>query len=148
MRTGDATLLAVHLLSTGAMVGLIWFVQVVHYPLFDSVGTERFVAYEAAHTRTTSWVVGPLMAVEGVSALAVAGLVRDEVGLLLPLSGLVLLAVIDASTVFLQVPAHRRLADGHDAAVTRRLVHTNWIRTAGWSGRGVVAAAMVVAASA
>ena len=28
----------IHLLCTHAMIGLIWFVQVVHYPMFDSVG--------------------------------------------------------------------------------------------------------------
>ena len=26
-----------HLLCTHAMIGLIWFVQVVHYPMFDNV---------------------------------------------------------------------------------------------------------------
>jgi hypothetical protein len=41
----------VHLAATAAMVGLIWFVQVVHYPLFASVGADEFVAYENAHTR-------------------------------------------------------------------------------------------------
>ena len=140
-------LISIHVASTLFMVGLIWFVQVVHYPLFDSVGNGRFAVYESAHTRRTSWVVGPFMGVEGVTALAVAALLRDEIGVLLPLSGLVLLAVIHASTVFLQVPAHRRLADGHDSTLTRRLVRTNWIRTIGWSARGAVATAMLVVAT-
>ena len=30
------------LASTLAMVGLIWFVQVVHYPLFEKVGAGGF----------------------------------------------------------------------------------------------------------
>jgi hypothetical protein len=72
---------------------------------------------------------------------------RDEVGLLLPAIGLALLALIHASTVFLQVPAHRRLSDGFDAATHDRLVRTNWIRTAGWTMRTVVAVAMVVVAT-
>ncbi len=146
MATGTAWLLGIHLAATAAMAGLIWFVQVVHYPLFDAVGVDRFAAYEALHTRRTSWVVGPPMALEGVTALIVAGSLRDEVGILLPALGLVLLAVIHASTVFLQVPAHGRLAAGHDARVTARLVRTNWIRTLGWSARTVVAITMITAA--
>ena len=146
MTTGEAVLLGVHLAATAGMAGLIWFVQIVHYPSFTRVGDASFVAYEAAHTRLTAWVVGPFMAVEGVAALAVAATMRDEIGLALVGLGLVLLAVIHASTVFLQVPAHARLSEGYDDSVVRRLVRTNWIRTAGWSARAVVAVGMVAVA--
>lgn len=147
MTVGSAALLATHLFATSAMAGLIWFVQLVHYPLFDRVGRDRFIAYETGHQRRTSWVVGPLMAIEGVTALVVAAVLRDDVGLVLVLCGLVLLAVIHSSTVFLQVPAHRALSDSYDAQVVRRLVRSNWIRTAGWSLRSVVAGAMIVVAA-
>ncbi|MDH4146570.1 MAG: hypothetical protein OEY23_15535 [Acidimicrobiia bacterium] len=147
MTASVAMLLAVHLLATSAMAGLIWFVQIVHYPLFDSVGVDGFGHYEVEHQRRTAWVVGPAMAVEGVSALVIAASLRDEVGLVLPLVGLALLAGIHASTIWLQVPAHAVLLDGHDRSVTRRLVSTNWIRTVGWSARSMVAALMLVAAT-
>ncbi len=147
MPAGTALLLTIHLAATAAMAGLIWFVQVNHYPLFDRIGPDSFVVYEREHQRLTSWVVGPFMAVEGVTALLIAGTELDTVGATLAIEGLVLLAVIHASTVFLQVPAHTRLSDGHDPAVVRRLVSTNWIRTIGWSARTVVAGAMIVAAS-
>jgi hypothetical protein len=87
------------------------------------------------------------MGIEGVSALVVAATLRAEVGLVLVALSLLLLAVIHASTVFLQVPAHSRLATGYDADVQRRLVQTNWVRTFGWSARTVVAGAMIMAAS-
>ena len=147
MSRPESLLLVTHLAATAAMCGLIWFVQVVHYALFDAVGTERFAAYEARHTRATSFVVGPFMAIEGVSALAVSATLYDEVGPVLVGLGLVLLAVIHASTVFLQVPAHGRLSAGFDQDVAARLLRTNWIRTTGWSLRTVVAAAMIVAAA-
>lgn len=38
------------------MTGLIGFVQVVHYPLFDGVGKSDFAAYEAQHTWRTGFV--------------------------------------------------------------------------------------------
>jgi hypothetical protein len=143
----EVALLVVHLAATGCMCGLIWCVQVVHYALFDGVGAAGFVEYERRHQRAISWIVGPFMAVESVAALAIAVWLRDEVGLVLVGAGLVLLAVIHASTVFLQVPAHGRLGVGYDAAVVARLVRTNWIRTVGWTARTVVAGAMVIVAA-
>ncbi|MEM9514404.1 MAG: hypothetical protein AAGA42_06055 [Actinomycetota bacterium] len=147
MTDAEATLLAIHLAATAGMMGVIWFVQLVQYPLFAAVGEDGFAAYEAMHQRRTSMVVGPLMAVEGVAALVIIVWLRDLVGLTLPLVGLVLLGVIHASTTFVQVPAHMRLADGFDAATHRRLVHSNWVRTAGWTLRTVLAGAMIVVAA-
>jgi hypothetical protein len=142
---GVELLHAGHVVATTAMVGLIWFVQVVHYPLFRAVGADHFVAYEQAHTARTAWVVGPFMAVEGATALLLAVDPGDGVDRSLALVGLALLAVIHASTVFLQVPAHRLLSATADRATMDRLVATNWIRTFGWSARAVVAVAMLVA---
>ena len=51
MSDGEAVLLVVHLAATAAMCGLIWFVQVVHYPLFAGVGDDGFTAYEQRHQR-------------------------------------------------------------------------------------------------
>src|SRR4051794_35751848 len=45
------------LASTLFMTGLIWFVQVVHYPLFAEVDPAGFRRYHAAHTRATTRVV-------------------------------------------------------------------------------------------
>ena len=120
--------------------------QVVHYPLFAAVGRDDFVRYERLHTQRTGWVVGPLMGVESVAALVVAVVLFDEIGAFLALTGLVLLAVIHSSTIFLQVPAHRILSERFDPAVQRRLVRTNWIRTIGWSARGGLAVIMLVVA--
>lgn len=132
-------LLPLHAGATLAMVGLIWFVQVVHYPLFQLVDSPAFVPYENAHTRRTSWVVGPFMAVEGVTALLLFALTPDGVGRPVAFAGLVLLAIIHGSTVMLQIPAHRSLSVAWNEQVAQRLVSTNWIRTVGWSARGILA---------
>ena len=136
-------LLVAHAAATWAMVGLIWMVQVVHYPLFADVGPDRFTRYEARHRARISWVVGPLMGVEGVTALVLV-VHHPGLPLWLPLVGIALLGVIHASTVFLQVPDHERLSGGWDPGTGGRLVRTNWIRTAGWTARGAVAAAMLL----
>jgi hypothetical protein len=136
-------MLLIHAGATLAMVGLIWFVQVVHYPLFRLVGPAVFVPYENAHTRRTAWVVGPFMAVEGITAVLLFGLTPNDIGRPVAFAGLVLLAIIHGSTVFLQVPAHRSLSVAWDEHVAKRLVSSNWIRTIGWSARGLLALAIL-----
>ena len=45
-----STTLLLNAAATFALVGLIWIVQLVLYPLFGSVGRERFVADESPRT--------------------------------------------------------------------------------------------------
>jgi hypothetical protein len=144
MNAPAAVLLTSHLVATAAMVGLIWFVQVVHYPLFASVGSDGFEEYERLHQRLTSLVVGPLMAAEGGTAVWLTISPPQGVSRFWPLLGLAILGVIHASTVFLQVPQHTALAGGYDPVRATRLVRTNWVRTVGWSVRGIIAALIVV----
>jgi hypothetical protein len=37
LETTDAIILVVALVATWAMAGVIWVIQIVHYPLFDTV---------------------------------------------------------------------------------------------------------------
>lgn len=131
-------LLLLHAASTLYMVGLIWFVQIVHYPMFADVSPDAFAAYEKKHAALTTWVVGPAMLIE---AAAVLWLVVDRPASLAigqVWTGAALLAVIWLSTAFLQVPCHNELANGFNKIVHERLVSTNWIRTIGWSLRGIL----------
>ncbi len=133
-----AFVLLLQLASTFYMVGLIWFVQRVHYPLFQCVGSDRFAAYERLHVTRTNPVVGPPMLVEAATALGLVALPPAGVPSAAPWLGLALLALIWLSTAFLQVPRHRELSQGFDAPAHRRLVASNWIRTGAWTLRGLL----------
>lgn len=132
-------LLLAHAAATWFMVGLIWFVQVVHYPLFDGVGDEGAVAYAAAHQRQTGWVVGPVMLLEAATAAALVLVPPAGVPAALAWAGAGLLALVWLSTALLQVPLHARLVAGPDRGAVRALVRGNWVRTLAWSARGGVA---------
>ena len=135
--------LLLHFAATFYLVGLVWFVQRVHYPLFAGVGAQHFPAYERAHVSRTNPVVGPPMLIEAVTALALFALPMPNVPHILPWLGVGLLAVIWLSTSLLQVPRHRDLSAGFETSAHRRLVATNWIRTAAWSLRGLLVLWMV-----
>lgn len=131
-------LLILQILTTLFMTGLIWFVQVVHYPLFDQVGTSGFAIYEQRHSLLTTWVVLPPMTLE----LVTAGLLLWYRPSFIPgwslYLGLSLVLLIWASTFFLQVPQHGILAQGFDPQAHFRLVTSNWLRTVLWSMRSLL----------
>jgi hypothetical protein len=115
--------LVLHFASTFYMVGLVWFVQRVHYPLFAGVGSQQFPAYERAHVTRTNPVVGPAMLMEAATALALVVLPMPKVPHLLPWLGVGLLAVIWLSTSLLQVPRHRDLSAGFETSAHRPRRH-------------------------
>jgi hypothetical protein len=132
--------LLLQLLTTLAMFGLIWFVQIVHYPLFLRVGEPGFCDYAGLHATRTTYVVAPLMLVElGTSGLLLVPSLRPAA---FPSSqawlGAVLVGVIWASTALLQVPLHNRLQVAFSQEDARRLVATNWVRTIAWSLRAAL----------
>lgn len=130
-----------HLVSTIFMAGLIWFVQIVHYPLFHRVSADTSVAYADEHQTRTAWVVGLPMLIEGITTV---WLFFDPVGSrVLPLIGGLVLAKVHLSTIFLQVPRHGELTRGYNRETVSKLVTSNWVRTIGWSVRAGIAVAIV-----
>jgi hypothetical protein len=131
-----------HALSTIAMCGLCWFVQVVHYPLFGMVGADAFPRFEDDHVRRTTRIVAPLMLTELITAALIVVL-SDSPGSGVPRvlawTGAALLALVWISTFAVQVPLHGRLRRSFDARTIRTLVLTNWPRTALWTARSAVA---------
>jgi hypothetical protein len=131
-------LLLAHAAATLFMVGVIWFVQVVHYPLFARVGTPDFCAYSIRYTRLTGLIVGPPMLLEAATAVALVVWTPPRISVSLVWTGLLLVAGIWLSTALLQAPRHTTLGRGFDPAAHRFLVSSNWLRTVLWSLRGLV----------
>jgi len=101
-----------HVASTWFMVGLIWFVQLVHYPMMARADRAAFDDFEREHQRRTTWIVPPVMLVAAVTCFAmlppfVGGYMSPQ-GLLGTAAAALLIGVW-VSTAALQVPDHRRL---------------------------------------
>ena len=133
----DSWMIPVNLALACYMTGLIWFVQVAHYSQFANVGVDAFANYHKRHVRLTTFVVGPTMLIEALAAVMLPFYVSAPDRSLAWIA-LLLLAIGWISTATLQVPCHNRLARCYDDATARRLVNTNWIRTAAWTLRAVL----------
>jgi hypothetical protein len=126
------------------MTGLIWLVQIVHYPLMADVGADRFPAYHALHSARITLIVGPMMVLELATAGALVlwappAELASAPGSAARALGLALTLATWAVTFFLSVPAHGELAQGFDRAAHAGLVSTNWLRTLAWSAHAVLA---------
>ncbi len=133
-------LFLLNLIATWYMVGLIWMVQIVHYNLYDRVGTGAFAQYEQDHSRLITPVVGFPMLIEIATACCLLVAAPTGFPRWAAIVGLVAVGLIWLSTAFLQVPYHGKLTSGFDQAAYRGLVMTNWIRTILWTARGVLLA--------
>jgi hypothetical protein len=124
--------------SSWAMFGIIWFAQIVHYPLFSKVGRESFTEYQDANLKQTVFVVIPLQMLELFTALLLVW--KVPLGLL-PVqvwTNLLLIGITWISTATLQVPNHMKLSRGFDPKFQNTLVSSNWIRTVAWTLRGAI----------
>lgn len=118
------------------MMGLIWFVQVVHYPSFLKVNSETFQPFHSFHVFRTGFVVIPFMLAELVSSIILS--LGD-----FPLSyihkiGLVLVMLAWLSTFAIQVQIHRKISADANTTELSKLVKTNWLRTLLWSLKALV----------
>lgn len=128
----------VHAGATLFLVGMIWTVQIVHYPLFAGVGADGYAGYQKLHMSRITPVVAPVMLAELVTAgYFVFAAYRDAPSGLFWF-GFALVLLIWASTLFVQAPLHGRLARAFDPTLINKLVWTNWIRTVAWTMRGAL----------
>lgn len=134
----EKILLFTQLATTLALTGVIWLVQIVHYPLFQFVGDARYREFHEAHMNWITYIVAPLMIAEAVTAGAIIFYPPPNSDIRLLWLGLILVVVVWASTFFLQVPLHEKLATGFDVDTHRALVSTNWFRTLAWTARAAL----------
>ncbi len=131
-----------HVIATWFMVGLIWTIHVVHYPLFAEVGEATYVAFQSAHVDRIGKLLFVPWLTEGLTLLALLWIAfrGDRRGLRMPVFvGAVAMAVVLIISGVWSAPAHGELMDGFDSAVHDRLMTANLIRTLAWTVRGVSA---------
>lgn len=126
---------SIQFFSSFWMLTIIWFVQIVHYPLFKWVPIESRALYSERHQFYISWLVVPGMLLELGSLvwILIFGLYH-WVWMMCTF----LLAIIWSSTFLIQVPCHQQLLIAPSDSLCDRLIRTNWIRTLSWTVKTLV----------
>ena len=154
-----------NILVTAFLVGLIWFVQIVHYPLFKEVGKQNFYEFHLAHTTLTGKVVIlPMLLELGFSFWLVwegyeinYALTTNDVSenmvmrmgnfYLFSIIALLLTISLWILKAWIFVPLHGKLGDiakGYNLEIIKKLVFRNWFRTVFWSLRLVILSYMLI----
>lgn len=127
-----------HFSLTLYMTGVIWLVQLIHYPLFKLVGEDTFKDYHKGHIQKTSLAIAAPMVLEFFSAMYLLfryNQYRNNTSFLVATA---LLGLIWAVTFLISVPKHNILSTGQNDLVISILVKTNWIRTIAWTIRAIL----------
>lgn len=131
-------LLLANLCTTGMLVGLIWTIQLVHYPLLTMVGSDALPSYLAGHAARITILVAPWMLGELVTAGLMVRWHPRVVPRWMVVTGLGLCVGLWGTTLLVQGPLYARLAETATPELLDRLTMTNWLRTVGWTARGTL----------
>ncbi len=131
-------LLFTQVFVTLLLTGLIWTVQVVHYPLFRKIPAEVFKEYEQEHQKRISYLVVPFMLIELFVSSALVYHGWNQERWLWHLTGFILVLAIWLQTFLVAAPMHGKLAEGKNDKAIEILVRSNWWRVLFWSVRAVL----------
>ena len=124
----------VHFLSTSLMVGIIWVIQLLHYPTFHFIKESNYVEFQHFHMQRISFIVVPAMILELLSAFMLVYYIRSN---LLTVCLIILLVIWLITFVFF-TKLHQSLLGGYDKIIVDKLVQINWSRTVLWSLRLII----------
>ncbi|MFY0608442.1 MAG: hypothetical protein JXR10_17110 [Cyclobacteriaceae bacterium] len=118
--------------------GLIWMVQVVHYPGFLHLNHKGYEEYQNFHMRSISFIVGPSMLLE-LTASSLLFPYFDQLTHPITYSlSFGMLLLIFANTAFWAAPTHSKMLAGFNNKLINRLIKINWWRTVLWSARALI----------
>jgi hypothetical protein len=125
--------LAIALIATG----LIWTIQLVHYPSMKFIPEEKFTAYHNFHSQRISILAIPIMLIELFTSLGLFYQNGSSYNHIFTIN-LILVILIWISTFLIQVPMHNTLSSAKNARVLNNLILSNWIRTILWTARSLL----------
>jgi hypothetical protein len=111
------------------LAGLIWTIQLVHYPAFRYVDAQKFTEFAQFHQKWITPLVALPMVLELLSSLALLWYKPSHLMAIC----FVFVLVIWGTTFFMSIPLHAKLSEGFDLDTIDRLITSNWLRTIAWT---------------
>lgn len=126
----------IHFLSTAIMVGVIWVIQLIHYPSFHFIKESNYSKFQQFHMNRISIIVIPTMIIEIISGLLIFWSVFHSN--IFFISSLFILISIWAITFIFFTKMHQGLVFGYNQEIVNKLILINWSRTLLWSLRLII----------
>ena len=125
----DNIVINIHFASTAVMVGVIWVIQLLHYPAFHYIEKNNYSQFQKFHMNRISYIVIPAMVIEMLSGIMLV-IINDD--FIISFSLLVCIWII---TFVFFTNIHQRLLSKYENTAVEKLVNLNWIRTTFWTVR-------------
>ena len=119
-----------HLIFSAIMVGVIWVIQLVHYPSFHFIDKDIYDSFQKFHMNKISIIVVPVMILE--LATGVLLLIGNSKNILIIISFCMLILIWGITGLFFS-DVHGKLISGYNELIVNKLVSMNWIRTVLWT---------------
>lgn len=124
-----------HLISTFFMVGVIWVVQIVHYPSFYFIDKQKYQVFQEFHMHKISMIVVPMMVLEIFSGLILIFNFYHNNGHTTFYLSVFMLICIWTITGSIFTKLHNELLKGYDKSIIKKIIEWNWSRTLLWTLR-------------
>ena len=112
------------------MVGVIWVIQLVHYPSFHFIDKDIYDSFQKFHMNKISIIVIPVMILELTTGFLL--LIWNSKNILIIVSFGILILIWGITGLFFS-DAHGKLISGYNELIVNKLVSMNWIRTVLWT---------------
>ena len=112
------------------MVGVIWVIQLVHYPSFHFIDKDIYDSFQKFHMNKISIIVIPVMILELATGFLL--LIGNSKNILIIISFGILILIWGITGLFFS-DAHGKLISGYNELIVNKLVSMNWIRTVLWT---------------
>ena len=122
-----------HLIFTSIMTGVIWVIQIVHYPSFHFIEKDLYTAFQKFHMNKISIIVMPIMLAELITGIMLF-FDNSFKSPFLTISIIILVLIWLITGVFF-TKVHNELIAGYQELVVNQLIAMNWIRTLLWTLR-------------
>ena len=132
-----SSIFIINLVTSLIATGLIWTIQLVHYPSMKFIPEEKFTAYHTFHSQRISILAIPIMLIELFTSFVLFYQNGSSYNHFFTIN-LILVISIWISTFLIQVPMHNTLSSSKNARVLNHLILSNWIRTTLWTARSLL----------
>lgn len=130
------SLINIHLSLCFVMIGVIWVIQLVHYPSFKYIDQNEFIKFERFHMNRISFIVVPIMTLELLTAIILTVFLSKTNSW--HFFNTIFLVFTWFFTFFVSARLHKRLLQRYSLDLIQKLTSSNWARTTIWSIRGLL----------
>lgn len=129
----ETIFLLFNLISTLLIAGILWFVQLVHYPLFNEMPAKNMVNYGYYHMQKISGIINLLFIIDFITIVFLLLLVNSDLSATLMLINISIFLFIVILTRITFLPIYQQISKNPNSILITKLINLNWIRTLVWS---------------